>query len=218
MHWCSRLTLLAIVSLFVPVGQASQTAIGSVTIDSVLLESEATSGGKSDSFSETEFGFYNAISTFNIGLAEDYLASGVVQAEFTHAGLSQELYVQLDALASAVGTLTSSVTASAMIDFTTNTEHILSILDPPIGVFLSRISDAAPLELIDEWLLPAGSYRLSTSVNAFASGTDSEIIDAAFASITFRAVPEPASGALMMTFSVIVLHHHCRRRSTNNLT
>lgn len=177
------------------------TAHSAVTIDSVLLESEAIAGEDTDSFSETDFGFYNAIATYSVGLAEDYLASGVVFAEFFQSPLGPTLGVDLDALATAFtrpgSTFTASVSGSAAISFSTNLDSTLFILDPTVGVTLTRVSDNSPVALTDGAFLPAGSYQLYAEI--FASPVpDGESTDRAAGLITFRMIPEPSSLVLLM--------------------
>ncbi len=194
-------TLLASVSVITLTLSMPHPARGAVTIDSLLLESEAIAGEDADSFSETDFGFYNAIATYSVGLAEDYLASGVVVAEFFQSPLGPTLGVELDALATANtrpgSTYTASVSGSAAISFSTNLDSTLFILDPIVGVILTRVFDNSPVALTDGALLPAGSYQLYAEI--FASPIpDGESTDAAAALITFLMIPEPSSLALMM--------------------
>jgi hypothetical protein len=179
----------------------ANTASGALTIDSVLLESEAIAGEVTDSISETDFGFYNAIATFAVGLSEDYLASGVVFAEYFQSPLGPTLGVQLDALATAATTPGSpyiaSVSGSAAINFTTSLDSTLFILDPIVDVTLTRISDNSPVALTDGNFLAAGSYQLYAEI--FASPIpEGESTDAAAGLITFRMVPEPSSMMLLL--------------------
>jgi hypothetical protein len=190
----------------------ADTASGALTIDSLLLDSEAIAGEETDSISETDFGFYNAIATYAVGLSEDYLASGVIFAEYFQSPLGPTLGVQLDALATAATTPGSlyiaSVTGSAAINFTTSLDSTLFILDPIVDVTLTRISDNSLVALTDGNFLPAGSYQLYAEI--FASPIpDGESIDAAVGLITFRMVPEPSAMMLLLSCASAL----CFRRS-----
>ncbi len=211
--------LLAFVGVMVLTIATPPTASGGVAIDSILLESEAVAGEDVDSFSETEIGFYNAIATFSVGLAEDYLASGVVSAEFFQSPLGPTLGVQLDALATAFtrpgSSYSASVSASAAIRFSTNLDSTLFILEPTVGVILTRVSDSLPVELIDGAFLSAGSYQLFAEVYA-SPNSDGESTDSAAGLITFRMIPEPKAGVMLVLFGTLFFSPrphawcHCR--------
>ncbi|QEG37736.1 hypothetical protein [Bythopirellula goksoeyrii] len=201
-----RRILLVFVSVIVLTIATPPTASGGVAIDSVLLESEAVAGEDMDSFSETEFGFYNAIASFSVGIGEDYLASGVVSADFYQSPLGPTLGVQLDALATAFtrpgSSYSASVSASAAISFSTNIDSTLFIPEPTVGVILTRVSDSLPVDLIDGAFLSAGSYQLFAEIYA-SPNPDGESTDSATGLITLRLIPEPKAGVMLVLFGMI---------------
>jgi hypothetical protein len=186
----------------------THAANGALTIDSVLLESTAIAGEETDTVSETDFGFYYAIATYSVGLSEDYLASGVIDAEFFQSSLGPTLGVTLDALATAYTTPGSpyfaSVSGSADVKFTTSLDSTLLITDPIVDVILTRISDNSPVALIDGNFLPAGSYQLYAAIFAFPL-PEGEVTDKAAGLITFQMIPEPSTMLLLLSCVTPVL-------------